>query len=361
LKRILFIATHRRDRAPNQRFRFEQYLTFLSQQGFECVVSPLILSGEEDRVFYSPGNYPAKIILGLKMIGRRWADVRRARSFDIVVIVREGFITGSTFFERRLKASGARMVFDFDDAIWMDVISTNNKIFSWLKDGAKTGALISMSDLTFAGNEYLATYARRFNSRVRVVPTTIDTDVYTPGGNQNLKVVIGWSGSVSTIEHFKYAIPALKILKEKFGGAIDLQVIGDGNYRNEELGIRGLPWKLETELSDLRTFDIGIMPLPNDEWTKGKCGLKGLQYMSLEIPCVMSPVGVNSEIINDGDNGFLAESTEQWVIKISSLISDPALRLRIGKNGRKTVLEKYSVKSQQHVYLDLFNSLLTVR
>lgn len=359
MKKILFITAHRKDRAPNQRFRFEQYLSYLAANGFECTVSPLIVSAEEDKRFYSSGNLFGKLTLGVNLGLRRLRDVLRANSFDVIFIAREAFIAGSVFFEKRLAKSKAKIIFDFDDAIWMDVISGNNQKFSWLKDGSKTGKIISLANLVFAGNEYLANYARKFNANVLIVPTTIDTELYKPNYNANKqKVTIGWSGSVSTIEHFQYAIPALEAIKKKYGNRIEISVIGDGNFRVDELGIIGKPWKMETELEDLHQIDIGIMPLPDNEWTWGKCGLKGLQYMALEIPTVMSPVGVNNQIINDGVNGFLANETDEWIIKISKLIDDVDLRIALGKAGRKTVVEEYSVQSLQNTYLKYFNSLL---
>lgn len=251
------------------------------------------------------------------------------------------------------------MVFDFDDAIWINVISKNNRGFGWLKSGSKTSKIIAYSDKIFAGNDYLANHALKFNKNVVIIPTTIDTDIYKPNYSiSKEKIIIGWSGSTSTIEHFQFAIPALEMLKAKFGTKIEILVIGDSSYKNSDLGIIGRPWTLETELKDLQSIDIGIMPLPDNEWTWGKCGLKGLQYMSLEIPTVMSPVGVNKIIINDGKNGFLADDVTEWVSKISLLIEDSDLRIRIGQEGRKTIINNFSVLSQQKRYLDQFKSLV---
>lgn len=359
MKKILFITAHRKDRAPNQRFRFEQYFSFLSENGFECVLSPLIITKEEDTLFYSKGNYLKKIPLGIKFAFRRIKDVIRSRKFDIIFIAREAFMLGVPFFEKLLATGKAKVIFDFDDAIWMDVISSNNRKFSWLKDGSKTGTIINLATIVFAGNAYLAEFARKFNGNVVIIPTTIDTELYHPTYPlKKKKIVIGWSGSVSTIEHFQHALPALKIVKLKYGKEIEMKVIGDVSYANQELEIVGSPWKWETELSDLQTIDIGIMPLPDNEWTWGKCGLKGLQYMALEIPTIMSPVGVNKEIIVDGENGFLAEGPQEWADKISRLIDSKILREKIGKAGRQTVIKKYSVISQQQNYISHFMALV---
>ncbi len=217
-----------------------------------------------------------------------------------------------------------------------------------------------MADKVIAGNDYLAEYGRQFNNNVSVIPTTIDTTYHQRTGDKKAesRICIGWTGSHTTIAHFEYAIPFLIKLKKKFGDRIYFKVIGDSLYTNAELGIKGIPWKYETEISDLSEIDIGIMPLPDNEWTKGKCGLKGLQYMALEIPSVMSNVGVNSKIVTDSHNGFLAANEEEWIEKISMLIKDADLRKRIGMTARKTVEEHYSVNSQKEQYLACLRSLL---
>ena len=361
MRKILFIASHRLDRAPNQRFRFEQYIKFLEEHGFQCVISPLLKTEKEDRTFYMPGNYLKKIALGIRLAFRRIKDVIRANQFDIIFIAREAFITRSTFFERAFSKSNAKIIFDFDDSIWLNVVSNNNRFFALLKDGSKTGRIIGMSDKIFAGNKFLADYARIFNSNVVIIPTTIDTTLYWPNYEVEKQVVtIGWSGSVSTIEHFQFAIPALREIKAKYGDRITIKVIGDGNYSEPSLGVKGISWKSDTELRDLRAIDIGIMPLPDNEWTWGKCGLKGLQYMALEIPTIMSPVGVNLEIVQDGVNGFLAKTTEEWIQKISILIEQPERRLAVGRAGRKTVVDNYSVESNRKRYVHQIESLLVM-
>src|SRR5690606_23469034 len=166
-----------------------------------------------------------------------------------------------------------------------------------------------------------------------------------------------WSGSFSTLEHFATAIPALVEIKNKYGSRVSFKIIGDKNYYCKELDVQGLPWNGATEVKDLSEFDIGIMPLPDTEWAKGKCGLKGLQYMALKIPTLMSPVGVNSKIIRHGVNGYLPGTKEEWVRDLSILIEDPITRQRVGEEGRLTVLDNYSVKAWEQQYLEKFDLL----
>ena len=325
MKKVLFICLHRPGRSPSQRFRFEQYLDHLNANGYQCNISWL-LSASDDKFFYSKGKILRKGMIVLKSIWKRIHDVLKASNYDIVFVQRECFMLGTSFFEKKF-AKRSKLIFDFDDSIWIQNISEANKIFSIFKNARKTKTIIQAADLVFAGNNYLADFARQFNKNVVIVPTTIDTDLFKPVKKYpNEKICIGWSGSLTTIEHLETKIKALGMIKN-------------------------------TEVQDLSEFDIGIMPLPDTEWAKGKCGLKGLSYMALGIPTIMSPVGVNSEIITDNINGFLAESDEEWVEKLSLLIDSFELRQKLGNAGCKTVEEKFSVHSNRDLYLSLFDQL----
>lgn len=359
MPKILFIAAHRPNRSPSQRYRFEQYFSFLLANDFEYELS-YIIDEAADRIFYRRGNTFRKFIITLQSFRKRWKDLEKAKNFDIVFVQREAFMTGSAFFEKRFAKSGAKLVFDFDDSIWLLDTSKANKKWAWLKSEKKTGEIIAVSDLVFAGNSYLADYAKQFNPDTIIIPTTIDTDAFRRSSayRENTTVCIGWSGSITTIKHFEQAVPVLNLIRKKYPGKVTFKVMGDPTYRNAELGIGGIAWSSDTEVETLQSFDIGIMPLPDDEWVKGKCGLKGLSYMAMEVPTIMSRVGVNPEIISDGKNGFLATSDEEWIEKLSQLIESFALRKQIGEAGRQTVLERYSTESQKNRYLDAFNDLL---
>lgn len=358
MKKVLFICLHRPERSPGQRFRFEQYLSYLNANGYECELSYL-LNEKDDKAFYSKGNYSRKVFIYLKTLLKRMGNWFRMNNYSIIFIFRDALMTGSTFFEKRFANSKAKLIFDFDDAIWMQNVSVANKNLSFLKNSEKTSEIIKLCDLIFAGNQFLANYASDFNKNIVIVPTTIDTDIYTlqDRNKTDQTVCIGWSGSFSTIQHFETAIPALKKIKEKYGNKVKFKVIGDRNFYCAELETQGDAWIAKTEIQDLSSIDIGIMPLPDDEWAKGKCGLKGLQYMALGIPTLMSPVGVNTEIIQNGVNGYLPMTEDEWVSQISRLVDDKELRKRIGEAGRQTVIDGYSVKAWQSKYLEYFDRL----
>jgi len=358
VKKVLFIAPHRPNRAPSQRFRFEQYLSFLENEGY-CPTFSFLLSEKQDKMFYGKGNILKKTFLLFNKFFYRLKDVYRARNYDLVFIQREAFFMGPAIIEFLLSKLKTPLIFDFDDSIWLPNVSNANKKFTRLKSYGKTAKIIKYADLVFAGNAYLAEYALKYNKSVEIVPTTIDTEEYKPPTDKpvNEKIVIGWSGSITTIQHFEFAIPFLTKIKEKYGDKVEFKVIGDGSYENKKLGIKGLPWIKDDEIKELSSMDVGIMPLPNDEWARGKCGLKGIQYMALKVPTIMSPVGVNTEIIKDGENGFLCSTTEEWGNKIAMLIESKELRDKLGQNGRQTVVDSYSVDSQKNRYLHFFRKL----
>ena len=357
--RILFASVHPPGRVPSQRFRFEQYVDYLAEHGLETVFSP-VLSEAEYAAMYRPGATGRKALIAARGLVRRLRESLSLSDYDIVVVQREAMQLGTAAFEAAAGRSRAKLVFDFDDAIWLADVSPANRRFAWLKRPEKVAKIISASDLVLAGNAYLADYARQFNRSVRILPTTIDTDEYRPiePGGATGRVCIGWTGSVTTIKHFSLAVPALRRVKERFGERVYFKVIGDPDYRNEELDVEGVPWRAETEVADLSEVDIGIMPLPDDAWSRGKCGLKGLQYMGLALPTIMSPVGVNEEIIADGENGYLASSEDEWVEKLERLVESADLRRQLGKAARETVVQRYSVESHRGEYLAALGGLL---
>ena len=357
--RVLIIANQEPDCAPNQRFRFEQYLTFLNKEGYECVVSPL-LSSSEARLLYNRGHLFRKGWIINRSFLQRKKDLKKVSDFDFVYISRESLMTGSYFFEKKLAAKGIPFIYDFDDAIWNIDVSPANRKFRWLKNPSKTSEIIRFAKIVVAGNEYLANYARNFNPNTVIIPTTVDTDrfVKTRSEENNNKVIIGWSGSNTTIVHLKTILPVLNNIKDKYKDKVDFKVIGDENFYSQSPEIKGEKWTSADEVAKMNDFDIGIMPLPDNEWTKGKCGLKGLTYMACEIPSVFSPVGVNNEIIQHSVNGFLASSEDEWINVLSMLIESPELREKVGKAGRQTVIEKYSVEANKHKYLECFESVL---
>jgi glycosyltransferase involved in cell wall biosynthesis len=208
------------------------------------------------------------------------------------------------------------------------------------------------------GNPYLAEFARQVNDNVTIIPTTIDTSKYKPvkTRERNGPLVIGWTGSYSTVQHLDTMRGAIKKLSES--ESFRLRVIGTPSYNIEGVETEAMQWCAATELEDLSEIDIGMMPLPDDNWSKGKCGLKALQFMALGIPTICSPVGVNTDIIQDNENGLIADSEDEWVEKLQRLLKSRDLRERLGRAGRQTVEERYSAVAQAPRVFELLKSVV---
>jgi glycosyltransferase involved in cell wall biosynthesis len=358
--RVLALMPSVFDTSPGQRYRLEQWEPLLRERGVEITYEPFE-SDELHSLVHKPGMMSRKLQLVFKAARGRTSLLRRLKEFDLVYIFREAALLGPPVFERLIHQSGVPIVFDFDDAIFVSYRSPSNGYLSYLKFAAKTRTICRMSAHVMVGNPYLADYARQVNDNVTIVPTTIDTEKYQVKDNLKVELqtdlpVVGWTGSFSTVQHLDTLRNALTKLaaKERFR----LRVIGTPEYKVEGLDVAAMNWRAETELEDLSAIDIGVMPLPDDNWSKGKCGLKALQFMALGIPVVCSPVGVNTDIIQDGQNGYLAATDEEWVEKLSSLIRSPELRAKLGQAGRVTVEEKYSAISQAPRVYEVFKSVL---
>lgn len=355
--KVLAVVPALYDTSPGQRFRLEQWEPILKYSGVDITWAPFE-TDELKQVLYRPGQVASKMRAVLTNMNRRRDDLSNVREYDLVYVFREAALLGPPWFERKIARSGVPMVFDFDDAVFVAYKSPSNGYLSYLKFPQKTAEICRLSAHIMAGNQYLADYSRRFNENVTVVPTTIDTASYKVEEKPDRDTItIGWSGSYSTVQHLDTIRDALSELAkdERF----KLRVIGTADYAIEGVDVEAMQWRSETEVADLQEIDIGLMPLPNDQWSKGKCGLKALQYMALGKPTICSPVGVNSTIITDGKNGFIADTNDEWIAKLKSLLHSPDLRRRIGLEGRKTVEGEYSATVQAPRVLKIFESVVT--
>ncbi len=359
MRRLLFLGVHGRDRSPSQRYRFEQFEPALAEAGFEIDYAGA-LTIQEAEVFYGPHGARDKARIAAKALARRlWslAPPPLRPRFDLVFVQREAFFLFGAWGEW-LAHLEAPVVFDFDDAIWIHTVSEENRRFAFLKNVDKTRDIARVAHTVLAGNEHLAAWARRYNDRVRVVPTCVDTDRWTPGAprDRGAPVTIGWSGSPSTVAHLRLALPALLRVQERLGARVRFRVMGDPGFRHERLGIVGERWSPEAEIPFLQALDIGLMPLPDDDWAQGKCGLKALTSMACGAAIVMSPVGVNPEIAEHGVSGFLPRTEDDWVAALTRLVEDPALREAVARRGRERVVEAYSVARWRGPLVELLTS-----
>jgi glycosyltransferase involved in cell wall biosynthesis len=358
--RVLAIVPNLYDTSPGQRFRIEQWEPRLRERGVEITYAPFV-DEELSALLYQTGKTGQKLAHVTRGFGRRLRVVRSARDFDAVYIFREAALFGPPIFERMIKRMTTPIIFDFDDAIFVSYRSPSNGYLSYLKFAAKAGTICRLASHVMVGNPYLAEYSRQFNSNVTMIPTTIDLEKYQmrERAANDAPVVIGWTGSFSTVQHLDTLRGALRKLAQR--DRFRLRVIGTPKYSLDGIEVDAMDWRAETEVDDLRTADIGIMPLPDDGWSKGKCGLKALQFMALGIPTICSPVGVNTDIIQDGENGFIAGTEEEWVQKLGALIRSRELRKRLGQAGRATVEQRYSATVQAPRVFEIFESVVSQR
>jgi glycosyltransferase involved in cell wall biosynthesis len=345
------------DTTPSQRFRIEQWRGVLDELGIRVRLAPFadlrLMS-----LLYQPGRAGQKIAGMVAGFVRQARNVATAGRADAILIHRAACLAGPALLERVLTLWRKPILFDFDDAIYLRHTSGANRLFDWLKFPGKTAALCRLSSFVVAGNEYLAAYARKHNPRVVVVPTSIDTDLYTPMEREDWsgRVTIGWTGSATSLTYLETFAPVLRELLRHRDAEIRVQ-------SNRPPALSGVPvvwqpWSPETEIQEIRRYHIGIKPMPDNPWARGKCPMKELQYMALGVPAVCSAVGTSVEVIRDGENGFLATNGDQWLAHLTRLVDDAALRRTIGLAGRQTVEERYSMRKCASRFAEALRSVV---
>ena len=353
-KRILFIAPYPFNEAPSQRFRFEQYFSFLEANDFQIDFKPFLSRKTWFRLYSNGGNL-FKIIGVFQSFVRRFYQMITLWKYDFIFIHREASHIGPPIFEFIIsKIWRKKYIYDFDDAIWLPNFSESNAKFHKLKNYKKVNKCMKWAHKISAGNNFLSTYASKYNSNITLIPTTIDMGYHKrlKSVESNSKIVIGWTGTHTTMRYLDFIVPIIKELEEKY--EFEFLIISNEAPSYKLNSLKYIKWNKETEMIDLNKISIGIMPLEKDRWSEGKCGFKGLQYMALAIPCLMSPVGVNNQIIQHGENGYLLNSTQEWKNGLELMLTDESLRMKIGQAGQQTITEKYSVEANQLNYLNLF-------
>jgi glycosyltransferase involved in cell wall biosynthesis len=353
-KRIAFIAPYPIAQAPSQRFRFEQYFNFLEENNCTYAFFPFY-DFKSWQLLYTNKSALRKAWVVLSSYFKRFSLIFKLRKFDVIFIHREATHIGPPIIEWIIaKILKKKYIYDFDDAIWLPNYSEGNSKFHRLKAYWKVKYCIKWAHRVSAGNAFLANYASQFNDKVIVLPTTIDTENYHNLKCQHDKtpIIIGWTGTHTTMQYLQTVVPVLQEIEEKY--QIEIHIISNEKPVLDLKSLVYVKWKKETEIEDLVKFSIGIMPLEDNVWAEGKCGFKGLQYMALEIPTIMSAVGVNKTIVNTGVNGFLVSDSNEWKKALVSLIEDHKLRTKIGQAGYESVKEHYSVVANTSLFLSLF-------
>jgi len=353
--KILFLAPYPPGESPSQRYRFEHYLPFLEQNNISYTYKAF-LSERSWNFFFQPGYFFQKLWGLTAGFFKRWILMFSVPGYDYIYIHREVAPIGPPVFEWIIaKLLRKKIIYDFDDAIWIPVASAHNKVAMRLKWFSKVRAICRWSHRISVGNRFLAEFAAKYNKNTFVVPTVVDTEhVHNEMQDQtSTHPVVGWTGTFSTLKYLDIVLPVLRRLQEKID--FTFVVIANKDPRLPLKKYRFIPWKKKTEIQDLLTMHIGLMPLYDNTIEKGKCGFKAIQYMSLGISAVVSPVGVNEVIVNHGVQGYTCSTEQEWENRLTILLQDSNLRRQMGAAARKKIEEHYSVKATKDLFLSLFN------
>ncbi len=341
------------DRVPGQRFRLEQWARPLATEGITFEFFPLLSDRAMD-FLYEPGHVVAKAreIIGGSIERARWAIGSAPRSFDAVAIHREAVFLGIDWIEKTL-VRRIPVIYDFDDAIWLPVMSDANKKFRPLRSFGKVDRLLRMCTGISAGCEYLAEHARRLNPLVAVVPTSIDLETYGPPREhrETKRLTVGWSGSVTTARYLEELGPTFARAAAQLPMAL---VVLGANVSFPGVDVRCIPWSPANEVEVIRTFDVGLKPVAREEWVRGKCPMKDIQYMALGVPPIATRFGTSLESITDGATGYLCETESDWLAALGAL-QDVERRRSMGANARTVVEARYSSVRSAKVFAALLH------
>ena len=325
----------------SSRARVYQWLPYLDKAGIRYTVSPGVPE-KLDMLYLSQPNSWIKLAWFASKIFNRLYTLFRVNRYDLVVMQRETLPYFYPWLDLLIIKFSRHVIFDFDDSIFL-YPKTLTRFKKIIFDPKAVEKIIKSCDYITVSTSYLAIYAQQYHQKVTIIPTCISPPEKAKPNNQiNGKAIIGWIGSPSTQHFLDAVLPTLKSLSESH--PIQIKLIGavsDYKYNN----INYIPWRQDDEWDQIKSFDIGIMPLPDNEWTRGKGGYKLLQYMAAGVPAVASPVGVNTEIIQSGENGFLASTEQEWKARLIGLIEDESLRIKIKTNGLKTIKEFYTFQT----------------
>lgn len=354
---MLLLTPYPPNTAPSQRFRFEQYQNHV--QDFADANWYSFWNEQDMSILYQKGKYAVKLKNLIRAFGRRVQHIKAAKQHQIVFIHRELSPIGPPIFEWYLsKVLKKQIIYDFDDAIWLPNTSQTNKIAAKLKWHSKVKSICRWSTAISVGNHWLKEFAEHYNSNVHYIPTTLWANK-TPSSPKNKNLIV-WTGSHSTLHYLTMLEKPLNTLDAK-GIPFAFRYIADKSIEEAGLSIQ-LPniefirWSPEVEQSALSGALIGLMPLQHQEWEKGKCGFKLLQYMQQSIACIASDVGVNGHLLNS-NNGILVKSPQEWEYAIELLLSHAEKAIEMGNLGRKRFEQEFTVEAQIPAYYNLINSV----
>lgn len=355
-KTILIICPYPSDTAPSQRLKYEQYIPYLQSQGYAFEIHPFF-SLSTYRILYRRGYLLRKLWGVISGLLRRLLLLARIPAADGLYIHLHVAPIGPPLLEwLYLKLAKATIV-DIDDMVHLLSTSRENQLARLFKSSRRTFLLMAGADHVITCTPVLDQLAQRYNRHTSDISSTIDTDRYQPCNSYSnaSELVLGWSGSHTTAPYLHLLDRVLQQLAARH--RFRLLVMGPASFTVPEVQVEVVPWSAAVELSTLQRIDIGLYPLPDDDWVQGKSGLKALQYMALGIPVVASAVGCNDRVVQHAECGFLVHSEPEWLDALERLIANPQLRRRFGEAGRQRVESTYSLRANRHRYLEIFRGV----
>jgi len=331
------------------RFRISQFVGPLKEHGIDVTLRPL-LNGRTFAELYRPAALPRTALALVGAMLRRVEDLLKAHKFDALFVQREAMLFGPPLVEwLAMRVSGCPMVLDLDDATYISYRSpTYGRLGSALKWFGKTDDLIRWAQIVTCGNQSIAGHVTAQGKPAVVIPTVVDLDVFTPTAKSKPEEIpiLGWIGTHSTYPFLESIYPALQQLARTH--SFRLKVVGSGKQtiRIPGVDVESLSWNMEREVEDFRSFDVGLYPMLEDDWSVAKSGFKAIQYMAVGIPYVTTPVGTCAEIGEAGTTHLFAGDQDEWSNALSSLLTDVSLRRRMGIAGRQHALQNYGMQKQ---------------
>lgn len=350
----ILVLTRYSSLGASSRYRFYQYIPYFQEIGAQITIEPL-LGDNYINYLYNKTNVPLFEII--KKYFERTLLLLKKNNYDIIWLQQEAFPWLPAWFESALTKSKIPLIVDYDDAFFHRYDQHSSKAVRYLlKD--KIDRVMNDADLVVAGNRYLADRAiKNKTKKVVILPTVVDINRYsTESFSDNKSFSIGWVGSPSTVKYLSVIQNALEEIYKL--GDVKVVLVGSGLIEIENLQIEIRKWNESTEVKDIQSFDVGVMPLTDSLWERGKCGFKLIQYMACGKPVIASPIGVNVEIVKHGENGFLASNQKEWIKYFEILRNDRELRKQMGIAGRKLVEEKYSLQVSAPKLIQEFINLL---
>lgn len=354
--KVLFLTKYPLEGASS-RYRVHQYLPHVRAAGIDYRVQSF-MSPRMYRSMNRSGGASAKAWHTAWAIVRRAAVALGAGAYDLVFLQRECLPFGQPVLERALRRRGIPVIFDYDDALFLFKPNTHTPFADAFKRPQRILEMFRLADCVLAGNDWLRERAAEFCPDARTFHVAEDLERYTPRATSRnrAEVVLGWLGSPSTEKYLDAVREPLRELCREHRG-LRLKIVGGGSFADDGIPIEHVPWRLDTEVAQLHDFDIGLMPLPLEEWSLGKSGGKARTYMATGLPAVCTGIGFNCELIRDGETGFLVREPQEWRQALQRLIDDRTLRESVGAAARRDVEARFSLRQQGPRFVEILREV----